>query len=185
MDNGACSYRRFLDGQDEGIVEIVTAYKDGLILYLNSVVGNLSLAEELAEDTFFRLLVKKPRFSGRSSFKTWLYAVGRHVALDAMRRRKKLADTPVEDAEAVLADKTDLERDFLREERRILVHRAMERLPADYRQILWLSYFEGLSNAEAAAVMGRNDRQIRNLLYRAKQSLKTELEQEGFTYEDV
>ncbi|MBP5618753.1 MAG: RNA polymerase sigma factor [Clostridia bacterium] len=185
MDNGACSYRRFLDGQDEGIVEIVQGYKDGLILYLNSVVGNVLLAEELAEDTFFRLMVKKPRFSGKSVFKTWLYAIGRHVALDALRRRAKLADAPIEDAEEVLADKADLERDFLREERRILVHRTMERLPADYRQILWLSYFEGLSSAEAAAVMGKNDRQIRNLLYRAKQSLKTELEQEGFTYEDV
>ena len=36
MDNGASSYRRFLDGDDEGIVEIIRDYKDGLILYLNA-----------------------------------------------------------------------------------------------------------------------------------------------------
>ena len=38
MDNGASSYRRFLNGDDEGIVEIVNDYKDGLILYLNGYV---------------------------------------------------------------------------------------------------------------------------------------------------
>lgn len=68
MDNGAESYRRFLDGDDGGLGEIVEAYKDGLILFLNGIVGNIYVAEELAEDAFFRLMVKKPRFSGKSSF---------------------------------------------------------------------------------------------------------------------
>ncbi|MBD5159991.1 MAG: RNA polymerase subunit sigma-24, partial [Ruminococcus sp.] len=76
MDNGAVSYRRFLDGDDEGMVEIIRDYKDGLILYLNGITGNILLAEEIMEDTFFKLVVKKPKFSGRSSFKTWLYAIG-------------------------------------------------------------------------------------------------------------
>ena len=68
MDNGADNYRRFLDGDDKGIVEIVGDYKDGLILYLNGYVNNIYIAEELTEDTFFRLITKKPRFSGKSSF---------------------------------------------------------------------------------------------------------------------
>ena len=42
MDNGASSYRRFLDGDDNGIAEIVSDYKDGLILYLNGYVNNIS-----------------------------------------------------------------------------------------------------------------------------------------------
>ena len=50
MDNGAFSYLRFLDGDDEGLAEIVTAYKDGLILYLRSFVSSISAAEEPAED---------------------------------------------------------------------------------------------------------------------------------------
>ena len=52
MDQGAENYRRFLEGDEGGFVELVRCYKDGLILYLNSIVHNLSLAEELAEDTF-------------------------------------------------------------------------------------------------------------------------------------
>ena len=51
MDNGAGSYRRFLDGDDNAIAEIVADYKDGLILYLNHYVNNIFIAEELTEDT--------------------------------------------------------------------------------------------------------------------------------------
>ena len=67
MDSGADSYRRFLDGDDEGLAEIVREYKDGLILYLNGYVNNLYIAEELTEDTFFRLITRKPKFSGNST----------------------------------------------------------------------------------------------------------------------
>ena len=64
MDNGACSYRRFLEGDDAGFVEIIRDYKDGLTLYLNGFAKNMDTAEEWMEDTFFKLVVKKPKFSG-------------------------------------------------------------------------------------------------------------------------
>ena len=60
MDRGTESYRRFLAGEEDGLVEIIRDYKDGLILYLNSFVNNIHTAEDLAEDTFVRLAVKKP-----------------------------------------------------------------------------------------------------------------------------
>lgn len=70
-DNGASSYRRFRDDGDEsGLVEIIRDYKDGLIFYLNSFVGNIYTAEELAEDTFVLLGTKKPKDKGKGSFKT-------------------------------------------------------------------------------------------------------------------
>ncbi len=184
MDSGVSSYRRFLDGDDKGIVEIVRDYKDGLILFLNGYVRNIHTAEELAEDTFFRIMIKKPRFSERSSFKSWLYGIGRNVAVDHIRKSRKSAAISAEDAENYLSDEYDLERSYIKEEQRISVHRALKKLPQDYRQIIWLVFFEGLSNEESAAVMKKNSRQIRNLLYRAKLSLKSELEKEGFVYEE-
>ena len=185
MDNGASSYRRFLDGDDHAIAEIVGAYKDGLILYLNGYVRNVFVAEELAEDTFFRLITKKPRFGGNSSFKSFLYAIGRNVAVDHIRHRSKVRQIPLDEAENVIAAVESLEQTYLREEQKLALNRALTQLPDDYRQVLWLSFFEGLSNKEIAAVMHKNERQVRNLLYRAKQSLKSILEKEGFVYEDL
>ena len=89
MDNGACSYRRFLNGDDEGLTLIIKEHKDGLILYLNGYVNNIYVAEEIMEETFFKLAVKKPKFNEKSSFKTWVYTIGRNVAIDYIRHNSK------------------------------------------------------------------------------------------------
>lgn len=80
------SYQRFLKGDESGLAEIIHTYKDGLILYLNGYVNDFSTAEELTEETFVKLILKRPHFSRRSAFKTWLYAIGRNTALDHLRR---------------------------------------------------------------------------------------------------
>ncbi|MBE6967147.1 MAG: RNA polymerase sigma factor [Ruminococcaceae bacterium] len=185
MDNGASSYRRFLDGDDEGLAEIVRNYSDGLILYLNGIVNNISVAEELMEECFFKIITKKPRFTARYSFKTWLYTIGRNLAIDHLRRRAKLADTSFEDLVNSVQDEFELEKLYVAEEHKIHVHRALKKLNVEYRQILWLLYFEGLSNAEASVIMKKSSRQMKNLVYRAKSALKSELDKEGFVYEEL
>ena len=185
MDNGASSYRRFLDGDDKGLAEIVRDYRDGLILYLNGVVNNISVAEELMEETFFKIIIKKPRFNAKYSFKTWLYTIGRNVAIDYLRHNAKQSDTSFDDLENYIQDEFDLERLYIIEERKITVHRALKKLNAEYRQVLWLLYFDGMTNSDAAIVMKKNARQMKNLVYRAKSALKSELDKEGFVHEEL
>ncbi len=185
MDNGASSYRRFLEGDDDGIVEIIKDHKDGLMLYLNSFVQNIHLAEDLTEDTFVKLIARRPRFSGKSTFKTWLYSIGRNVALDYLRKCAKLPTVSAEEAMALIADETDVARQYLRSERKLQVHKALKQLNDEYRQVLVLAYFENFQNDQVASIMGKSKKQIENLVYRAKLSLKSELEKEGFVYEDL
>ncbi len=185
MDNGASSYRRFLEGDANGVVEIIMDYKDGFILYLNSIVKNIYTAEELAEETFVKLVVKKPRFSERSSFRTWLYAIGRNIALDFLRSKSKKFETHIENYQNMAREEDDLEKSYLREERKIIVHKALATLKPEYRQVLYLTYLEGFDNKQAAAVMKKNSRQIENLIYRAKKALRSELIREGLSYEEL
>lgn len=167
MGNGASSYRRFLDGDDTGIAEIVGDYKDGLILYLNGYVNNIYIAEDLTEDTFFRLITKKPRYSGKSTFKSWLYAIGRNVAVDYIRHNSKLLNTPIEDMETYLSEEQSLEQSYIKEESKIIAHRALAELSTEYRTVLWLVFFEEFSNKEAATVMKKSDR-----LYEVKKQVE-------------
>ncbi len=185
MDNGACSYRRFLAGDEDGLVEIIRDYKDGLILYLCRYVENIHVAEELCEDTFVRLVVKRPRFAGRSSFKTWLYAIGRNLAVDHLRHHPLTLPLAEEEAARVADDEADVVQSYLRDERMRLVHRALARLPRDYRAVLHLRYFEDMKNPQIARVLKKSTRQVENLLYRARLSLRSELEKEGFVYENL
>lgn len=185
MDTGADNYRRFLNGDDNGFVEIVKDYKDGLILYLNSFVNNIYTAEELTEDTFVKLGIKRPKYTGKAAFKTWLYTIGRNVALDYIRKNSRHPETPINDYPALACDEADLEKSYIREERKIMLHKAMHNLKSEYRQVLWLIYFEEFSCKETAAVMKKSVHSVETLVYRARLSLKTELEKEGFVYEGL
>ena len=127
---------------------------------------------------------KKPKFNEKSSFRTWLFAIARNAAYNYLKRhRSRLSDQPIETC-ITLSDGTDVEREHLRTEQRIELHRAMRQLHPDYFQVLYLMYFEELDTAEIAAVMHKTKRQVGDLLYRAKHSLKTILERAGFDYEE-
>ena len=67
------------------------------------------------------------------------------------------------------------------EERNRVLHFCMGEMNPDYREVLYLTYFEGMSYAQAAEVTGKTVKQITNMVYRGKESLRRLLEREGIT----
>ena len=183
MDHGESSYRRYLAGDNEGMLEIVCEYQTGLLLYLNSLVQDIHLAEDLTEDTFLELMTKRPKFSGKSTFKTWLFAIGRHITARYLRKHTRLSVVPLESQE-YLAVEDSIEDNYIRTEQNRMVHQALHRLKPEYRQALFLSYFEGFRIAEIAQIMKKSEKQVKNYLYNAKKALRSELEGSGFAYEE-
>lgn len=185
MDRGAQQYQRYLAGEDGALVELIRDHKDGLILFLNRYVDNIYTAEELAEDTFFRLVTRRPGFTPQYSFKTWLYTIGRNLAMDYLKRAGRCRELSPEELARMHSEADDLERAHFRQERKITLHRALSALREEYSGVLYLKFFEELSNEEIAKIMNKNKRQVENLLYQAKRALKVQLEQEGFVYEEL
>lgn len=185
MDIGAENYRRFLSGDNNGLVEIIRDYKDGLILYLRGFTKDIIQAEELAEDTFVKLVTKRPRFQQKSSFKTWLYTIGRNVALDQIKHKSRFCEISYDDCYELAVEEASLECAYIREERALHLHRVMCKLNPEYRRVLWLSYFEGFSNREIAKIMKRSTHSVETMVWRAKLALKKLLDKEGFTYENL
>ena len=184
MRDDADRYRRYLAGDDNGLAEIIDAYHEGLSLYLHSFVKDICLAEELMQETFVKLAVKKPKFLGKCSFKTWLYTIARNCALDHLRRQKHISQIPLDECWAV-SDETDIEQQYLKEEQKIELHRALQNIKPEYASVLYLMYFEDFDTEAIADILHRSKRQVSDLLYRAKKALKSELEQEGFQYEKL
>ena len=84
-----------------------------------------------------------------------------------------------------IGEEAGLESAYLQEEQKIRLHGAMKKLKPEYRQILWLIYFEGFSNRDAAGIMKRSTHSVETLVYRARLALKKQLEKEGFQYEKL
>ena len=184
IDTRTDLYSRYVDGDDEAFVDLIRQYKDGLIFYLDSFTHDIFVAEDLAQEVFTKIAIHKPFFSPRAQFKTWLYTIARNIAIDWLRKQTKQNTLPLESVGDIPADEMGLEQNYLRQEKRILVRRALRRIKCDYSQVLYLVYFEGFNNAQAAKIMQKSKRQIENLLYQAKKALKSELCKEALFNEE-
>ncbi|MBE6982514.1 MAG: RNA polymerase sigma factor [Ruminococcaceae bacterium] len=184
MDSLMESYSRFLQGDDSGLEDIIRGCRDGLILYLNAYLKDLNLAEELTEETFVKLVIKRPKFSGNSSLRTWLYAIARNLTADYLRKHKNVT-VSLDECKELGNDLISLEESYIQKEESKVVHKAMQTLKTEYMQVLWLSYFEGLSHKEIAKVMKKSVHNTETLLYRARLALKKKLSEEGFVYENL
>lgn len=182
MGNDAERYRRFLDGDDNGLIEIIDEYHEGMSLYLNSIVNNMCLADDIVQETFVKLAIKKPPFRGKCSFKTWLFTIARNCAVDHLRKDQKISDLSL-DEHLVISDVTDTEKEYFKEEQKKELYKAMKRLNPEYYQVLYLMYFEDLDTSDIARIMHKAKRQVSDLIFRARKSLRSELERKGFIYE--
>lgn len=178
MDEASLLYKRFLSGDREALAKLVEEFGDPLLHFINSYVRDFHLAEDLMEDCFVELLVKKPNFRGESQFKTYLFRIGKNKALNQLKHSRLL--TWVSDDDAV----NELRQDpigadtLIQDEKEQQIRDAIAGLPPDYARAVYLIYFEELSYEEAAKVMGKTKKQIDNYIYRAKKQLGTVLGKE-------
>jgi RNA polymerase sigma-70 factor (ECF subfamily) len=174
MDNGASSYRRFLDGDESGLEELLNMYGEHLIYFINGYVKNMSLAEDIMEDTFMELIVHKHRFRGESSFKTYLFRIARNKALNVIKKNKRY-----EQLDRDIEDIKRLEDTIIKTEMQKNIRNAMDNIKLDYSVVLELLYFEDMSYDEIGRVLKKSNKQIKNLAYRARIALKEELRKDG------
>lgn len=164
-------------GDDAAFTELMGRYKGPVLSFICRLTGDPAGAEDLAQDTFVRVYRNFHRFSYRHSsdrFSTWLFQVARHVALDALRRRRRrptqsleVTPEPVDPADpAASSDQTD---------REALIAAAMAGLPEDQRTAMVLAVYEDLPCAEIATVMRTTEKSVEARLYRARQYLRARL----------
>jgi RNA polymerase sigma-70 factor (ECF subfamily) len=142
-----------------GIEELFRGHWHLLLGYLTRRTGDASLAEELAQETFFRAT---RAFLGRKggSPTAWLLAIARNVLIDEARRGRRL----VQLEESLLAAQRSLEPDAATRD-------LLRRLPRSQQALLELVYVAGFSHAEVAAMTGSTAGAIKTAVYRARQAL--------------
>ena len=179
-DDAALNYKAYLNGDDEGLRRLINEYYDGLALFLCTVTRNMPDAEEMAEQTFVRLAVKKPKYRGLSSFKTWLYAIGRNIALDFVKKEKRHSAEIIDEKIELRASETDIEEDYIDHEKNRALYRSVQKLEPSMRQVTWLFYFENMSYGEIAGITGNTKGTVAQLLLRARNKLREMMEKEGY-----
>ena len=178
MVSDETAYRKYLAGDEAAAQLLVERYGDALTLYINGVLGDIHEAEDLMIEAFSYLFTKKPRIRD-GGFKAYLYKAARHMALRRKSRRQIFFS--FEDLTGEPDGKTLVEEVVRTKERNQILHFCMDELNSEYRETLYLTYFEGMSYQQAAEVMGKSVKQITNMVYRGKERLRGLLEREGIT----
>ena len=179
MDNGASSYRRFLDGDESAFDEIMKELFDSLVFFIDRYVHDIHAAEDIAIDAFSDLVVHRHRYNFKVTLKTYLFMLCRSRALNYIKHCKVIDFVEFEEADQAASEQKTLEEIVLADERKRVVNNALKALPDDMRVVIHLIYFEEMSYDEAAKVMKKNRKQVDNLLYRAKKELRIILGKDG------
>ena len=210
QDRGILLYRRFLEGDERALEELIALYQRGLLRFIFSYVHDEALAEDILQEVFIALYFKR-NFKEQSdaSFKTYLYKIARNKSLNEIKKRKRKREISLEflhekhgglirenagENDAFSHDFINIPSEFLQsmqieeslDRREILqmLSFALNEIKEEYREVLYLRYFEDLSPETIASITKKKSKQVYNLLSRGKIALKETLIKKGFDYEN-
>lgn len=146
--------------------EIVSAYADDLYRYAYWLARDRDIAQDLVQDTFLRAWRSIDRLQSVAAAKSWLLTIVRRENARRFERiQPQYSETPVEALPA--ARKT-----YDTSTEAFVLRRALERLPAEYREPLLMQIIQGFSQKEIAAHLGISVAGAGTRLFRARQQLR-------------
>ena len=171
-----------LDGDEGALGTLVQRYQRRLTAFLSQLVGDIELARELSQEAFVRAWSALERFNPKYRFSTWLFRIAHNLGIDQLRRRR-LQTTPLyrSDSEGgeVEVVVPDLDKDPLGHlENRALaseLREVIEGLRPEYRELVLLRHFGGLSYQEIADFTEMPLGTVKNKLFRAHSVLRKAL----------
>ena len=171
-----------LDGDEGAYGILVRRYQRRLTAFLSQLVGDIELARELSQEAFVRAWSALERFNPRYRFSTWLFRIAHNLGIDQLRRRR-LQTTPLyrtdSEGDEVEVVVPDLDKDPLGHlENRALaseLREVIDGLRPEYRELVLLRHFAGLSYQEIADFTEMPLGTVKNKLFRAHSVLRKAL----------
>jgi RNA polymerase sigma-70 factor (ECF subfamily) len=171
-----------LDGDEDAFGVLVRRYQRRLTAFLSQLVGDMELARELSQEAFVRAWSALERFNPKYRFSTWLFRIAHNLGIDQLRRRRLLTtplyrtDSEGDEVEVVVPD---LDKDPLGHlENRALaseLREVIDGLRPEYRELVLLRHFGGLSYQEIADFTEMPLGTVKNKLFRAHSVLRKAL----------
>ena len=135
------------------------------------IVSDHSLAEDVISEVFLDVWRQAGRFEGRSAVSTWLFAIGRHKAYAALRRRRTEFVTD-DDAIEEVEDYADMPDATLEKKARSrILRRCLEELTPNHREIIDIVYYHEKSVAEVAQIFAIPENTVKTRLFYARKRL--------------
>ncbi len=176
----------FQQGNNSCFEKILQKYKKPLVNFIYRIVGDITDAEDLAQEVFLKIYVNKDKYKPKANFSTWLYKIAINVCIDHKRKYKNKfqiisLDDPIktEDGE-IIKETIDLSQDppdkkVEQEEINKKILSFLLSLPEKQRIALTLKVYENKSYKEISEILGCSVSSVESLIFRARQMLKRKI----------
>jgi RNA polymerase sigma-70 factor (ECF subfamily) len=156
---------------------LVRRYASPLLTYIDRMVGDRHRSEELVQEVFLRIWLKRKTYKFPKAFRAWLYAIATNHCRSEFRRAKPKAEPLPEFGGSVpAASGPSPVEAAVSTETANLVAAAVAQLPAQQRMVVVLRNFGGLSFAEIAEAIGRSEVTARSHMHHALGGMRRYLE---------
>lgn len=165
-------------GQQECLEPLVRRYASPLLTYLERMVGDRHGAEDLFQDVFLAVWLKRGTYRSPDRFRPWLYAIATNRCRESFRRARLPTASPFREAatETALAPGPTPAQAAMARETACLIATAVAQLAPQQRTVLVLRHWNGLSYAEIAQIVGTTEATVRSHMHHALAGLRRYLE---------
>lgn len=161
-------------GEREAFAELVRRWHEPLWKYARRLTGDDDAAAETVQEAWLRVLRGIARLRHPERLRAWLFGITRRVVMDRLRvRYSEPAMVAIDDVDVAAGDAGDLADDIQ------VLHEELNQLPLLEREVLVLFYLRELTLNELAEVLGVPVGTIKSRLFRARHSLRRQLEGKG------
>ena len=141
--------KEFQNGNRNSYSQLVTRYRDKIISFLYRYMHDMDLAEDLAQETFFKVYLKKDSYKEIYKFSTWLFTIASNLAKTELRKLKRRKTSSISDinkdgtSENIFIDEDNIEKSSNNESK--MIQKALSELEHDYKIIIILREIQELS----------------------------------------
>ena len=169
-------FREWQSGKASALATLVQRHHAPLMAHLYRLLGDTQQAEDLAQDTFFRLVRNARSYRYPQPFLPWLYSIARHLALNYQQRAYYRHVDREAALPQTLMDDADPQAEVERQERHADLLNALAHLSLEQREVLSLRFGQGLSVKETAKVLDVAAGTVKSRTFSALRLLRASLE---------
>ncbi len=159
-------------GERYAFAELIRRHERRLRYFIVGLVGDSAIAEDVFQDTWLSVIAKIRNLRKVESFTIWLYRIARNRVYQELRKKKY---TFLLDEE--LQGPDDTENDAFSAEDAAKVHRCLEKLQAEHKEVLMLRFLEQMSYEQISEVINCNLGTVKSRIYYAKRALRRKMEE--------
>ncbi len=158
-------------GKMEALSDLFERHHVKLYNFFLRLTHDGALSEDLVQNVFERIIKYRRSYRGEATFRAWMYQIARNVRSDHYRLNKVKINDSVKPVSLGLATGTHQEV-MEKEEEEQELEQAILQLKPEYREVLWLGWFEKMSYAEVGEIMGISVSNVKVRMHRAIKQLR-------------